>query len=283
MEGETHVDRLMIKEIASHYLASAEGNFIKAEQAISGNLVGMRLFAEPLIGFACASDTMFLELKQPHAIGEHFWLPEDWLPNAKTVVSIFFPFTELVRKANAETGKWPAPEWLHGRYEGQKLINEFCAHLRDELVSAGYPSVAPSLDDRFWSRGQGVTDGSATFTSNWSERHVAFACGLGTFGLSKGLITRKGIAGRFASIVTALDLGADAREYTSVYEYCSSCGDCIRQCPVGAISFDRGKDHVVCSEFPDEIRQKFAPRYGCGKCQVAVACEFGTPNDLPRD
>lgn len=38
-------------------------------------------------------------------------------------------------------------------------------------------------------------------------------CGLGIFGLSKGLITSKGIAGRFGSIVTELQIIPNEREY----------------------------------------------------------------------
>lgn len=68
--------------------------------------------------------------------------------------------------------------------------------------------MIPASDPRFESvtkpdpkRGekwQGVS-----YTSNWSERHVAFVCGLGTFGLSKGLITEKGIAGRLGSLIVS--------------------------------------------------------------------------------
>ena len=87
---------------------------------------------------------------------------------------------------------WPSAGWLHGRIEGQKLVNKLCMHLKSQLVNEGYNSVVPSLDKRFWA----VTSGSnshpgLSFTSNWSERHAAFVCGMGTFGLSKGLITQK--------------------------------------------------------------------------------------------
>ena len=36
--------------------------------------------------------------------------------------------------------------------------------------------------------------------STWSERHVAYVSGLGTFGLSGGLITAKGQAVRLGSV-----------------------------------------------------------------------------------
>ena len=57
------------------------------------------------------------------------------------------------------------------------------------------------------------------YGSMWSERHVAYVCGLGTFGLSKGIITRRGMAGRFCSLVTELELDADIRPYQGLYDY----------------------------------------------------------------
>ena len=112
----------------------------------------------------------------------------------------------------------------------------------------------PSLDKRFWAKtrlnnsAQSLDDhneSTLSYTSNWSERHVAFVCGLGTFGLSKGLITKKGIAGRFGSIITELTLSPDQREYHCIYEYCSMCGACVKNCPVNAISLDKGKNHAI--------------------------------------
>ena len=110
----------------------------------------------------------------------------------------------------------------------------------------------------------------------WSERHVAYLCGLGTFGLSKGIITRKGMAGRFASLVTALELPADERPYKGLYDYCIRCGECIRRCPVRAIS-EEGKEHKPCHDWLLHVKKEYAPRLGCGKCQTAVPCESGIP------
>lgn len=45
-----------------------------------------------------------------------------------------------------------------------------------------------------------------TFSSSWSERHVAYAAGLGNFGLNGCLITSLGTSVRFASLVTSLPL-----------------------------------------------------------------------------
>jgi epoxyqueuosine reductase QueG len=100
---------------------------------------------------------------------------------------------------------------------------------------------------------------------------------LGTFGLSKGLITRKGTAGRFGSILTDLFLTPDTREYKDVYEYCNMCGICAKKCPSSAISVENGKDCLPCYEFIEETLRKNYPRYGCGKCQVGVPCESRIP------
>jgi epoxyqueuosine reductase len=43
-----------------------------------------------------------------------------------------------------------------------------------------------------------------SYASSWSERHAAYAAGLGTFGLCDGLITARGKAVRFGSIISKL-------------------------------------------------------------------------------
>ncbi|HEY8910221.1 MAG TPA: 4Fe-4S binding protein [Desulfosporosinus sp.] len=272
-------------EMARHYVEDSEDNVITKDIALSETVIGMKIFAAPIVAFGAANDEYFNLLKQPVAIGEHFLLPQEWLPQSKTVMSFFLPFTEAVKQGNRRMMLWPSEEWLHGRIEGQAFMIKLCQYLNIELINSGYKSIVPSLDKRFWAKtklknSSQLADnetGTLSFTSNWSERHVAFVCGLGTFGLSKGLITRKGIAGRFGSIITELYLPPSKREYKSIYEYCSMCGACAKNCPVHAISIDKGKNHVKCSNFVDRTAEKYKPRYGCGKCQVGVPCESGLP------
>ena len=45
-----------------------------------------------------------------------------------------------------------------------------------------------------------ITDEIGDFRTN----HAAYLCGLGTFGLSRGIITKPGMAGRFGSIMKTL-------------------------------------------------------------------------------
>lgn len=270
------MDKQAIVKIAGDFIENSKDNYITKEAAISDDVVGMKIFEAPIFEFGSANDEYFARLKEPSVIGEHFLLPKEWLPQAKTVISFFLPFSEEVKKGNRRDMSWPSDEWLHGRIEGQLLLNELSRFLKSELMIAGYKSIAPSLDERFRTNADS-TDHEAKFTSNWSERHVAFICGHGTFGLSKGLITKKGIAGRFGSVITELYLSPDKREYEKIYEYCSMCGKCVKNCPVNAISIENGKNHAICSGFLDKTAEKYNPRYGCGKCQVDVPCESGIP------
>jgi epoxyqueuosine reductase QueG len=78
-------------------------------------------------------------------------------------------------------------------------------------------------------------------------------------------------------VVTTAELPVKKRPYSGLYEYCTFCGACMKNCPVNAISPEEGKKHPPCSDYLDVIREKYAPRYGCGKCQVKVPCRDGIP------
>lgn len=118
---------------------------------------------------------------------------------------------------------------------------------------------------------------SGTYSSNWSERHAAYVCGLGTFSLTRAIITQKGTAGRLGSIITDLELEPDPRPYTGLYDYCTRCGACIRRCPVQAISLEGGKLQDPCNQRSAMLRERYAPRYGCGKCQTGIPCQSRIP------
>jgi epoxyqueuosine reductase QueG len=268
----------LIAEITNRAHIS-ENNYVAEQLALEPGLAGLRLFAEPLVGFASATDDYFTKLKGADVIGNHFLLPLEWNTEAKTVISIFFPFTQRIKDSNKRDPGWPSMEWLHGRIEGQSFIVELCQHIRLYLEEHGCKTVVPCADKRFSSRSPLTTDMQSQkyYTSNWSERHVAYICGLGTFGLSKGLITSKGIAGRFGSLITSGYFEPDRRGYTGIYEYCNSCGKCAKNCPAHAITIEQGKTHAPCSAFLQLTEKKHRPWYGCGKCQVNVSCENGIP------
>jgi len=258
------VSRKLVQEALRDFM-ERPGNTLKAHG-------GMRIWNEPLVAFADAGDFMFERLRDPAVGMPAFRPPGEWLPGAKTVISYFLPFSEEVRSSNYRPGL-PSQEWCSARIEGEAFNDNLRRFLVAHLEALGYRAVAPAL-------AQGYTAGE--FTSNWSERHVAFTAGLGTFGLSRSLITQQGSAGRFGSIVTDLDVEATPRSYVTHYSHCpwlnrGECGACIDRCPSGAIT-PEGKDKKVCKRYIDEVvRPMFHPRYGCAKCQTRVPCETRIP------
>jgi epoxyqueuosine reductase len=242
----------------------------------------VRIFEAPLFAYGSPTDQMYQELKDKEEANlPDLMLPKEWLSSAKTCVAGFLPFTEQVRLAN-KGGDWAAQEWLYARIEGQSLMNELLQWGTAYLKEKNCDTVVPSLSKNFHSiENKGSNDWFAdgeSYTSTWSERHNAYICGLGTFGLSKGLITKKGIAGRYFSWITEADFEKDHRTYSSIYEYCTQCGACIRRCPARAINEKAGKNHDMCAGFLNITRKRFSPRYGCGKCQCGVPCEYQIPD-----
>ena len=267
-----------LQQTMTDFLREHEENRVSAEDALRPDLAGMQIYDDPLMGVAAANDPLFLQLQTPGVVGEGALLPADWLADAVSVISFFLPFTERVRCSNRLSADTASDEWLHARIEGQRMVEVFAAALCEKLREAGYDAVCPATDPRF-----GMI---APFASNWSERHVAYICGLGTFGVSRGLITAKGMAGRFGSIVVNAPLPVTPRPYSDPFAYCILCGACQTRCPVQAIDIKRGvvngKDQTVCSAFVEQSRRpphgpNRRARYGCGKCQVGVPCESRLP------
>ena len=267
-------------KFTKEYVNTSPLNTISPELAIDRGLIGLRMYDEPIIGFAAASDSYLLGLpNNKEANLPQMMMPEQWLEGAKTVISFFLPLSQAVRRSNIG-GAEPSAEWLHARIEGQLLVKAICQEIALQFQQAGYKAVIPSYDPRFKSASiEYVEELKSNFTSNWSERHAAYACGLGTFCLSKGLITEKGVAGRFGSAITDLKFSpTPPPEGQQIYDNCTSCGACIRRCPVNAITLENGKDHNKCAVYVEETMEKYSPRYGCGKCQVGVPCEAGIPS-----
>ncbi|MCX7886925.1 MAG: 4Fe-4S binding protein [Verrucomicrobiae bacterium] len=111
--------------------------------------------------------------------------------------------------------------------------------------------------------------------SSWSERHVAYIAGLGTFGLHTSFITEKGASGRLDSIVTELGITPTLRTCKSIYDNCIKCFRCVRRCPVGAIK-ETGKAVRICAK--KVLAGKTSPdKAVCGKCLTDVSCENCNP------
>lgn len=270
------------------FAAGCPANLVSSEDALRPDIAGMMMFETPLVGFAAADDSLFTdEFKKVGVIHPEYLSPGEWLPGAATVISFFLPFTDRVKESNRGSFDAPyeegltlraSPEWLHARIEGQDFVNQVTAYIEDLLRENGFRTVCPTTSGKL----RMITP----YISTWSERHAAYAAGLGTFGLSKGLITAKGMAGRYGSVITDAVFDPDVRPYSSPFEYCTMCGACMRRCPAGAIDVSRGcalgKEQTICGPFVNSSKlpphgPKARERYGCGKCQVAVPCESGIP------
>ena len=155
----------------------------------------------------------------------------------------------------------------------------------DFLNSKNVEAVAPLLSP-LWER---KTSPKYGYASTWSERHTAYAAGLGTFGLSDGLITPIGKAMRTGSIVANLYVEPTKRSYDHHHAYClfymqGTCGQCIERCPIGAIT-EKGHNKIICSKYVSMTRQCVQRHYhfngyGCGFCQTRVSCESGIPEGI---
>lgn len=278
------MDYEQLTAMATDFLLAHEENHVRPEDALRPDMVGMQIYDAPIFAVGAADDPLFVRLSEPQAVHPDYMLPVDWLPGARSVISFFVPYTERIRKANAQDMRHASDEWRQGRYEGEKLLAKLRLHVRDLLVGEGHAAVAPLQDPRYTML--------AKYAPNWAERHTGYVCGLGTFGLSKGLITQKGVAGRIGSVVTDYAFPVTPRTCSGLYDHCNQCGQCAVHCPVRAIVPSRGPDaakaHPPCDVFLKHTETSSPPdaqgrtRYGCGKCQVAVPCESGIPKTIVK-
>lgn len=244
-------------------------------------------FDEPLTGIAAADDPFFQKFKT--VIGAHHWTPEEALhfaypeARAKSVFVWILPVNRRVRESNLAERNGPSKAWAAMRSFGEMCNENMRRQMCRLLEQRGFAAIAPHLEQVK----QGLDIFGMGFTSHWSERHIAFTAGLGTFGLSAGLITERGIAMRIGSIVTDLELTPTQRPYgDDPFAWCNRCGACARRCPAHAIGPDfADRDKKKCCDY---IMGNVAPgrentygwmdlSLGCGLCQTGVLCEFHRP------
>jgi len=249
---------------------------------------GFRYFDAPLVGFAAASDELFIEYKR--IIGPFHWTPQEALDQvlmpgeagAGTVVCWILPIGEPIRRSNASQEKHPSLEWARTRDFGEKFNNLIRREIVDFITDRDGRAIAPMLSN-IWSRVRGSKTGTA---STWSERHAAYAAGLGTFSINDGFITRRGIAHRCGSVVTDIVMAPSRRPYTDHLENCLlarglECGVCISRCPCRAISLsNHDKERCECyyeHDFGALHAEYGVSVTGCGLCQTGVPCESSIP------
>lgn len=272
---------------------------------------GGRIFARPLIGISSGDDSIFQTYKQvvgpEHLTPAEMWiqsglLGDEGLAARLRVVSIVFPFTGQIRDAGEANGDRELPPEIY--CVARNLANPFIHSVQDETVrflrAQGYRAL-PGTHSQLY---QVLTEREPfRIYSTWSERHVAFAAGLGTFSLHEGLITEVGCNVRLASVITDAPLERTPRRSDDPYANClyltrGTCGECMRRCPAGAIT-ERGHDKEKCSRYARKVRDEMdkrplkallRPSYlvvngetrtrypvGCALCQFDVPCMDKNP------
>ena len=265
------------------------------------------IFNAPVLGIANGDDPLFETFLA--AVSHRHLRPRAFLERhapAGTdltrvrVVAWALPFTEAVRSSN-RTGDWPSQLYSLARNHGGALTVELGRRLARSIEARGYAAVSPALTDAYGA----FRDPNHVFSSTWSERHAAYAAGLGFFGLNGALITPLGINVRLGSLMTNLPVEGPARPPRADHRAAcledggAACGRCVERCPVGAIS-GGGLDKVKCNGMRKAVQDGsrssgtasallFASlqivngckswRYplGCALCQCGVPCEGSDP------
>ena len=248
-------------------------------------------FELPSVAFSRGDDPLYAFYKD-HIDPNFYRLPSEWLksvyghefdPALVSVISWFLPQTDDTKEKSRKTGDCPPLEWTMNRVHGEECNRQLAKALEQHLIELGYEAVAPMVSDQFsWGDSEKFVK-----MSNWSERHTAHISGLGTFGLCDGLITKRGKAGRFGSVIVYAPLTPTERTYTEYNEYCmakNGCTACIKRCPADAISLEGGHDKKKCQAYQKEvIKRILKERYDydefsvCGLCQTGVPCEHCVP------
>lgn len=273
------MDNNTVIQMLEEVFKTTEGNVVTIAE--TGKTI--TLFDPPLVCFSTAQDPLYQTFKEPQIIGPRYMTPPEWMPEAKSVISILFPFSEEVRASTREQTAAPSMEWLYGRVEGHAFMQQCMRNLAEKIIGENVRCCIPTEDPRYTRYPRDYEQGGVMnrhMEIVWSERHAAYVCGHGTFGLSRCLISGRGTAHRLISCVVDAELTPTPRNYSHYMEYCTRCGACISRCPVKAISQEYSKNNILCGDWNNDLKRRFAPRYGCGACATGVPCECGIPQPV---
>ena len=255
---------------------------------------GERIFDEPLIGFVRGDDPLLSEYKK--IIGPHHFTPYEimkWqaenngvpVPEAAdlSVVSYVMPITRVTKKENAQQTDWASERWAQTRLTGEIFSQIVVREIVTDLMGKGVLAVAPDVTPMFNKKRYP----NVGWASPWSHRHMAYAAGLGTFGMHDFFITEKGCAHRAASFVVNLKLSPNRQRPEDIHAYClhyqgKKCLKCMSRCPVDDITEENAHDKEKCYEKVASslkycLKNYHIFIYGCGLCATGVPCESRNP------
>lgn len=181
--------------------------------------------------------------------------PRKLVPGAKSVITLLLNYYPS-QQQNEEAPKVAKYAWgTDYHYVIKDKLNQLMAYINEhigEVAGRGFVDSAPVL-----------------------ERSWAVNSGLGWVGKNGNLLTRNGSFFFIATLITDLDLVADAPYAT---DYCGSCTRCIDACPTDAIVSPTEVDGSKCiSYFTIELKDALIPAeyhekmgdwmFGCDICQ----------------
>jgi len=284
---------------------------------------GHRIFERPTIGVSAGNDPLFEKFKEvvtpAHLTPEEMWSasagrtrgrrdhhffgrprpdagqwtgPADLAAKLK-VLSVIFPYSRAILDDGCSSPRRTpraglALNWAH------VFHTEVYDQTARFFVQRGHRVMVPQ-QSRFHS--VLVRLSNPHLVSLWSERHYAFAAGLGTFGLAEHLITHHGCNVRLASFITDAPLEVTPRVHDDPHANClhfvrGGCAVCVSRCPGRALTGE-GHNKLVCERirhkesnrvrgelepFLRPIRRRFMHvlvedrPIGCGLCQYGVPC-----------
>ncbi len=164
--------------------------------------------------------------------------------------------------------------YYHELYENVNTALDLTAYrLSLFLTEKGYPSIYVPRD------GYGsisiLKDKPIAF---FSHRHAAYLAGLGSFGISNMLLTKKyGPRVRFGSIFTSARLEPDKPMKENL---CIECMRCVRRCPTQSLSGQSYPEGLTkkegCAAYNERLRERFISP--CGIC--IKVCPVGEDREV---
>ncbi|MFX0082463.1 MAG: hypothetical protein ACFE94_12005 [Candidatus Hodarchaeota archaeon] len=263
---------------------------------------GGRIFSNPIMGVSRGDDSIFEKYKEiispKHLTPTEVWKESDLQDENSSnlqIISIICPFTKAIRKASIKAKVMPAEIYSIGRNYANEFKIEVMRQTINFFQNEGFQATAGMLSEAF-----NIYRG---FFSSWSERHIAFAAGLGTFSLHEGFISEVGCNIRLCSVITNAPLELTPRKSNDPYGNClyyakGTCRECEKKCPAEAIN-ENGHDKLKCWSYGRKVEaemndrlgpilkphwrriegelMKQKPPVGCAFCQYGVPCMDKNP------
>ena len=227
------------------------------------------IWKDPIVRFADAGHPRFPQLRE--IVDPEHHLPEDYLPEAKNVLSWFLPFEPELGRNNL-SGDLSSSQWA----DAYLVTNEMAAWINGQLVAY----IQNELDADAAIPADAGMISMENPRSRWSQRHVAYLAGHGTFGMNNMLISDVGSVGRYFSLVTTLNVVPDVPIALErcLWKRTGTCGLCMKRCQVGALT-EAGFDRFKCLEQCLVNMRNYPGADVCGKCTVELPCSYGIPGN----